>query len=69
MIKSIALSITVNIYTQIDFGLWNLFLMGPLIVSIYIGAIAKREGEELRNRIGKYWNTCSDIITIQLVRL
>lgn len=60
VIKSIFLNLPISPYIYVDFFFWNFFLVGPALAAIYIGAVTTKQGQNLRNHIGKYSNGCND---------
>lgn len=60
VIKSTVLNLPIRFYVYVDFLSWNFFLVGPALAAIYIGAVTTKQGQNLRNHIGKYSNGCND---------
>jgi hypothetical protein len=52
-----------------DFIVWNIFLIIPSIIAIYIGSGVTEKGNQFAVLVGKYANQCDDEISHRKVRL
>lgn len=68
VIKASMKEISVSLVTKVDFSLWNLFLVVPTFVAIYVSANALSSGRILRNLIENYSNYCNDENVFQKVK-
>lgn len=66
-IKVLNFNLMIKPWTICEFSLWNLLLVVPKIVSIYISAKTVNEAQRLSNFIGKYTNYLNDYSTLQQV--
>lgn len=68
LIKVFTFHLKIGIWTYFSVFLWNLFLIAPAIVAIYIGAATTSKGKVLCNQIGKFSSYCCDDYTLNRVR-
>lgn len=58
LIKVAKLRLTVGFWAYSDFVVWNVFLVFPATVAVYVGAATKSLGRDLSVIIGKYTTSC-----------
>jgi hypothetical protein len=59
IIKTISFKLPIDAMAYLNYFLWNLFLVVPSLVAVYIGAVTTSQGRRLPNQIGKYSNYCN----------
>ena len=58
LVKLFIFNLSVTLWTVIQFIYWNLMLVLPKVLSIYISELTVNRSKELRNHIKKYSSVC-----------
>lgn len=69
LIKVTSNVLPVKLITFVDIFLWNLFLVVPTMIAIFIGESTKNEARKLMNFLGKFSNYCDNAEALQGVRI